>query len=60
MLKSYRSQNSGCTHSPNKPKHFKQKLSARNLKVTVFWDMKKKADGGIHTTRDHDNIRSAL
>jgi hypothetical protein len=26
------------THSPNKPKRFKQTLSARKLMTTVFWD----------------------
>jgi hypothetical protein len=28
------------THSPNKPKKFKQMLPARNLMTTVFWDRK--------------------
>jgi hypothetical protein len=28
------------THSPNKPKMFKQLLSARNLMAAVFWDRK--------------------
>jgi hypothetical protein len=28
------------TQSPNKPKKFKQMLSARMLMTTVFWDMK--------------------
>jgi hypothetical protein len=28
------------THSPNKPKKFKQTLSARKLRATVFWDRK--------------------
>jgi acyl-CoA thioesterase len=28
------------THSPNKPKKFKQILSARKLMATVFWDRK--------------------
>jgi hypothetical protein len=27
-------------HSPNKPKKFKQTLSARKLMATVFWDRK--------------------
>jgi hypothetical protein len=27
-------------HSPNKPKKFKQTLSARNLMTAVFWDRK--------------------
>jgi hypothetical protein len=30
----------GHTHSPNKPRRFKQTLSARKLMVTVFWDTK--------------------
>jgi hypothetical protein len=29
------------THSPNKPKKFKQKLSARKLMATGFWDRKR-------------------
>jgi hypothetical protein len=29
-----------CTHSPNKPKKFKQLLSARKLMEAVFWDRK--------------------
>jgi hypothetical protein len=28
------------THSPNKPKKFKQTLSARKLMAAVFWDRK--------------------
>jgi uncharacterized damage-inducible protein DinB len=28
------------THSPNKPRKFKQTLSARKLRATVFWEMK--------------------
>jgi hypothetical protein len=28
------------THSPNKPKKFKQTLSARKLMATIFWDTK--------------------
>jgi hypothetical protein len=35
MLKPKRSQSSGCT--PNKPKKFKQMLSARKLMAAVFW-----------------------
>jgi histone-lysine N-methyltransferase SETMAR len=29
------------THSPNKPRKFKQTLSARKLMATLFWDMKR-------------------
>jgi hypothetical protein len=29
--------------------------------ATVFWDRKgKECDGGIHETRDHNNVRSVL
>jgi hypothetical protein len=34
---------------------FKQ-TSARKLMAAVFWDR----NGGIHATRDHNNIRSVL
>jgi hypothetical protein len=44
------------THSPNKPKKFK-KMSARKLMASVFWDRKWSADGGIHATRDHNNVK---
>jgi hypothetical protein len=47
------------THSLNKLKSFKQKL-VRKLKITIFWDRKRSADGGIHETRDHNNVRIAL
>jgi hypothetical protein len=33
------SKSSGCTHSPNEPKKFKQ-TPGRKLMVTVFWDRK--------------------
>jgi hypothetical protein len=29
-----------CKQSPNKPKKFKQTMSARKLMATVFWDRK--------------------
>jgi hypothetical protein len=40
MLTPNSSQSSGCPHSPNKPKKFKQMSSARKLMATVFWDSK--------------------
>jgi transposase len=43
------------THSPNKPIKCKQ-MSARKRMATVFWDRK----GGIHATRDHNNVKSVL
>jgi hypothetical protein len=48
------------THSPDKPKQFKQ-TSARKLMATVFWDRQEKSiDGGIHATRDHNNATNVL
>jgi hypothetical protein len=38
-------------------KKFK-KLSSRNLMPSVFWD--RSADGGIHATRDHNNVTNVL
>jgi hypothetical protein len=43
VLKPKRSQQSKQwmhTHSPNKPRKFKQKLYARKLMAAVFWDRK--------------------
>jgi hypothetical protein len=41
MLKPDSSQSSECTHTfINKPKKFKQMLSARKLMATVSWDRK--------------------
>jgi hypothetical protein len=40
MLKRKSTQSSGCTHSPNKPKRFKEMLFARKLMAAVFWDRK--------------------
>jgi histone-lysine N-methyltransferase SETMAR len=42
------------THSPNKPKKFKQ-TSARKLMAPVFWERK-----GVHAPRDQNNVRSVL
>jgi hypothetical protein len=39
MLKPKSSQSSGCTHSPNNPKKFKE-MSAKKLIAAVFWDRK--------------------
>jgi hypothetical protein len=49
------------THSPNKPKKFRQTLSAcQKVDGTQFLGQERSAEGGIHATRDHNNIRSAL
>jgi hypothetical protein len=47
------------THSPNKPKEFKQSFSARELMATLFWD-RNGANGRIHATNSHNNVRSVL
>jgi hypothetical protein len=47
------------THSPDKPKTFKQTLSAcQKADGSCFLGQKRSADGGIHATMDHNNIRS--
>jgi hypothetical protein len=45
--------------SPNKPKEFKQTLSARKLMVTVF-GQERSADGGIRATRNQNNVKRVL
>jgi hypothetical protein len=60
MLKPKSSQSSGCTHSPSKPKKFKQMLVARKLMETVFWEKKGVFMVGIHAIKDYHNIRSVL
>jgi hypothetical protein len=42
------------THSPNKPKNCKQ-TSARKL-LETFLGQEWSAYGGIHATRDHNNV----
>jgi hypothetical protein len=49
------------THSPNKTKKFKQTLSAcQKAEGNCFLGQETSSDGGIHATRDHNNIRSVL
>jgi hypothetical protein len=49
------------TCSPNKPKNFKQTLSAcQKADGNRFLGQESSADGGIHVTQDHSNIRSVL
>jgi hypothetical protein len=44
-----------------KPKKFKQMLSAcQKAAGNCFLGQESSADGGIHATRDHNNIRSVL
>jgi hypothetical protein len=47
------------THSPDKPKKFKQTLSAcQKADGSCFLGQERSADGAIHASRDHSNIRS--
>jgi hypothetical protein len=49
------------THSPpNKPKKFKQTLSAKELMITGFLGWEMSGDGGIHATRNRNNVKSVL
>jgi hypothetical protein len=47
------------THSPRKPKNLNKRLSARKVMAT-FSGTRKSVDGGIHATRDHNNVRNVL
>jgi hypothetical protein len=60
-LKHWSSQSTGCTHSPNKLKKFKRMLSAcQKADGNCFLGQERIADGGIHATRDHINVRGVL
>jgi hypothetical protein len=48
------------THSPNKEKKFKQTSACQKVDGNCFLGHEKNADGGIHATRDHSNIRGIL
>jgi hypothetical protein len=49
------------THSSNKPKKFKQTLSPyQKADGNCFLGQERSADGGIHATMDHNNVRSVL
>jgi hypothetical protein len=49
------------THSPNKPKKFKQTLSAyQKADGYCFLGQERSSGGGIHATMDHSNVRSEL
>jgi hypothetical protein len=48
-------------HSPNKPKKLKRTLSAcQKADGNCFLGQERNADGGIHATRDHNNVRNIL
>jgi hypothetical protein len=49
------------THPPNKPKKFKQTLTAgHKADENDFLEEERSADGGIYATVDHNNVRSVL
>jgi hypothetical protein len=49
------------TYSPYKPRKFKETLYAyQKADGNCFLRKERNADGGIHATRDHNNVRSAL
>jgi hypothetical protein len=48
-------------HSTKEPKNFKQTSSAyQTANGNYFWGEERSFDGGIHATRDHNNVRSVL
>jgi hypothetical protein len=47
-------------HSPNKPKKFKETSACQKADDNCFLGQEMSADGGIHATRDHNNVRSVL
>jgi hypothetical protein len=48
-------------YSPIKSKKFKQTLSTcQKADGNCFLGQERSADGGIHATRDHNNVRSVL
>jgi hypothetical protein len=48
------------THSSNKPKKFKQTSAYQKADGNCFLRQERSADGGIHATRDHNNITNVL
>jgi hypothetical protein len=49
------------TYSPKKKKKFKQMLSTcQKTDGNCFLGQERSVNGGIHATRDHNNIRSVL
>jgi hypothetical protein len=47
------------THSPNKPKKFKQTSTCQKTDGNGFLGQERNSDGGIHATRDH-NVTNVL
>jgi hypothetical protein len=48
------------THSPNKPKKFKQTFAYQKANGNCFPGHEGSDDGGIYATRDHNKVRSVL
>jgi hypothetical protein len=48
------------THSPNKPKNLEQTSDFQKADGSCFLGHERSVDGGIHGTRDYNNIRSVL
>jgi hypothetical protein len=46
------------THSPNKPKKFKQTSACQKADGNCFLGQERNVDGKIHAIRDHNNVRS--
>jgi hypothetical protein len=45
------------THSPNKPKKFKQTSACQKVDGNCFLGQERSTDGGIHATSDHSTVR---
>jgi hypothetical protein len=48
------------THSPNMSKKFKRTSACQKADDNCFLGQERNADGGIHATRNHNNVRSVL
>jgi hypothetical protein len=48
------------THAPDKPKKFKQTSACQKADGNCFVGQERSADGGIHATRDHNNVTNVL
>jgi hypothetical protein len=48
------------THSSNKPKKFKETSACQKAEGNCFLGQKRSSDGGIHASRDHNNVRNVL
>jgi hypothetical protein len=60
MLKPKSSQSSGCTHISKQAKKFETDVACQEADGSCFLGQERSANGGIHATRDHNNITSVL